>query len=55
MTTPTQHTLAERSTAWALAVLVTLGLLGGIDRLATHEVSVDAMLAHHRASSTTQS
>ena len=55
MTTTTRRTLTERSTALALAVFVTLALLGGIDRLATHDVSSDALLARHQASSITQS
>jgi hypothetical protein len=55
MTTATQRTLAERGTALALAVAVTLALLGGIDRLATHGVSADALLARHQAGSAIQS
>jgi len=55
MTNTTRRTLTERSTASALAVIVTLALLGGIDRLATHDISADALLARHQASSNTQS
>jgi len=55
MKTTTQHTLAQRSTALALAAIVTLALLGGIDRLARHDVNADALLARHLAGSMTQS
>jgi hypothetical protein len=54
MQNTTRRTVTERTTALALAITVTLALLGGIDRLAQHEGSVDALLARHQASSTTQ-
>jgi hypothetical protein len=54
MTTTTRPTLAQRSAALALAVSVTLALLGGIDRLATHEATTSAVLAHQQAVVTPQ-
>jgi hypothetical protein len=36
--------LIERGAALALATFVTLGLLGGIDALATHDVQAGSLL-----------
>ena len=40
-------TLIQRATAFALAAVVTLAVLGGIDRLARVDVAADALLAQH--------
>ena len=54
MNITTQNTLAQRSTALALAVMVTLALLGGIDRLAAHELSGPSLLVQQQAASPSQ-
>lgn len=43
MNTTTQQTLVQRGTAFAMAAIVTLALLGGIDALATHNVNASAL------------
>jgi hypothetical protein len=40
-------TLIQRATAFALAAVVTLAVLGGIDHLARVDVASDALLAQH--------
>ena len=45
MNTTTRQFLIQRSSALALAVVVTLAMLGGIDALATQGVNIDARLA----------
>ena len=40
-------TLIQRSIAFALAAVVTLAVLGSIDRLATRDVAADALLSHN--------
>jgi len=47
MNATTQPTIAQRSTAFALAAIVTLAMLGGIDALATRNVDANAFLAQH--------
>ena len=38
-------TLIQRATAFALAAVITLAMLGGIDSLARTEMAADALLA----------
>jgi hypothetical protein len=45
MNTTTPASLAQRSSAFALALVVTLALLGGLDSLATQSVHAQALLA----------
>jgi hypothetical protein len=42
-------TLIQRATAFALAAVITLAVLGGIDSLARVDVASDALLAQHTA------
>jgi hypothetical protein len=44
------HTLIQRSTALALAALVTLAMLGSVNGLAARDLAPDAMLAQQSAS-----
>jgi len=55
MNSTPHRTLAQRSAALVLAVIVTLALLDGIDRLATRAASSDGPLARLQASSMMQS
>ena len=55
MNTTTRQSLVQRSTAFALAAIVTLALLGGIDSLATQDVHANALLVQQAAVSLTQS
>lgn len=50
MNTTTRASLAQRSSAFALALVVTLALLGGIDSLATQGVHAQALLAQQPGS-----
>jgi hypothetical protein len=43
-------TLIQRATAFALAAVVTLAVLGSIDGLASRDIAADALLAQHTAS-----
>ena len=45
MNTTTRQFLIQRSSAFALAVVVTLAMLGGIDALATQDPVAQAVLA----------
>jgi hypothetical protein len=38
-------TLIQRATAFALAAVITLAVMGGIDSLARNEIAADALLA----------
>jgi hypothetical protein len=40
-------TLIRRATAFALAAVMTLAVLGGIDSLARTDMAADALLAQH--------
>ncbi len=40
-------TLIQRATAFALAAVMTLALLGGIDSLARTDLAADSLLARH--------
>jgi hypothetical protein len=40
-------TLIQRATAFALAAVMTLALLGGIDNLAHTDLAADSLLAQH--------
>lgn len=40
-------TLIERATAFALAAVMTLAVLGGIDNLSRNELAAEALLAQH--------
>jgi hypothetical protein len=40
-------TLIQRATAFALAAVMTLAVLGGIDSLARTDLAADALLAQH--------
>jgi len=55
MNTTTRQFLIQRSSAFALAVVVTLAMLGGIDTLATQDVNVDARLAQQASAIAAQS
>ena len=45
MNAATRQSLIQRSSAFALAVVVTLAMLGGIDALATQDANTHANLA----------
>jgi len=45
MNATTQQSIVQRSTAFALAAVVTLALMGGIDALATQDLNANALLA----------
>ena len=45
MNATTRQSLIQRSSAFALAVVVTLAMLGGINALATQDVNTHANLA----------
>jgi hypothetical protein len=49
MNATTAQTIVQRSSAFALALVVTLALLGGIDALATQDLRADARLAQQAA------
>jgi hypothetical protein len=41
--------LIQRATAFALAAVMTLAVLGGIDNLARADLAADALLAQHNS------
>jgi hypothetical protein len=49
MNATTRQSILQRSSALALAAVVTLALLGGIDALAAREVNANALLAQQVA------
>jgi len=49
MNATNRQTIAQRSSALALAAVVTLALLSGIDALAARDVNASALLAQHAA------
>jgi len=55
MNTTHQQSLIQRGSAFALAAIVTLALLGGIDALATQDAGVDARLAQQVSTLTASS
>jgi phosphoribosylpyrophosphate synthetase len=48
-TTTTRQDLVQRGSALALALVVTLALMAGIDTLATQDLHADALLAQQSA------
>ncbi|MES2958223.1 MAG: hypothetical protein V4792_08540 [Pseudomonadota bacterium] len=51
----TRQDLIQRSSAFVLAAIVTLAMLGSIDAMATQDVRVDARLAQQAAAVAVQS
>jgi len=51
MNATTRQSLIQRSSAFALAVVVTLAMLGGIDALATQDGNTHANLARQATAS----
>jgi hypothetical protein len=43
-------TLIQRATAFALAAIVTVAMLGGVNALASRDIAADALLAQHAQS-----
>ena len=54
MNATTRQTLVQRSTALALAVVVTLALMAGIETLATQDMHADALLVQQGVASVTR-